>query len=406
MLEMGMMKMALKNMLRNKRRSLLTILSLFVASFVVVALYSYVQGFIKGTKEVLINLETGHITIARTEYLRKRVFLPVDELIEEPSPIIHNLIKFKEVKLVAPRIKFTALISKGNTTKPAYIMAIDPVKEKSTLDIKNRLIKGSENLESGFIVGRDLANSLKINPGDTLILLSRTTLGGLNGIKLPVSGIANFGMSKLNRSFIIMSLKHARRLLKTNEGVSEILVFLQNEKQIHQLKAKLKLPPDTDAKSYMELLGAFGVYFKLAGVFYGFIYILIIGLATFAIINTMTVAVFERLREIGTLKAIGMTDNEVFMLFGMEGTMLGALGGFFGSLLGLILAYGLSIKGINFESMLKNTAFPMPYVIRPEVNFKVFLFAFVLTLIISALSSVFPALYARKLTPQEALRQV
>jgi len=401
-----MMKMALKNMLRNKRRSLLTILSLFVASFVVVALYSYVQGFIKGTKEVLINLETGHITIARTEYLRKRVFLPVDELIEEPSPIIHNLIKFKEVKLVAPRIKFTALISKGNTTKPAYIMAIDPVKEKSTLDIKNRLIKGSENLESGFIVGRDLANSLKINPGDTLILLSRTTLGGLNGIKLPVSGIANFGMSKLNRSFIIMSLKHARRLLKTNEGVSEILVFLQNEKQIHQLKAKLKLPPDTDAKSYMELLGAFGVYFKLAGVFYGFIYILIIGLATFAIINTMTVAVFERLREIGTLKAIGMTDNEVFMLFGMEGTMLGALGGFFGSLLGLILAYGLSIKGINFESMLKNTAFPMPYVIRPEVNFKVFLFAFVLTLIISALSSVFPALYARKLTPQEALRQV
>jgi len=400
------MKMALKNMLRNKRRSLLTILSLFVASFVVVALYSYVQGFLKGTKEVLINLETGHITIARTEYLRKRVFLPVDELIEEPSPIIHNLLKFKEVKLVAPRIKFIALISKGNTTKPAYIMAIDPVKEKSTLDIRNRLIKGSENLESGFIIGRDLANSLKINPGDTLILLSRTTLGGLNGIKLPVSGIANFGMSKLNRSFVIMSLKHARKLLKTNEGVSEILLFLQSEKQIHQLKAKLNLPPGTDAKSYMELLGAFGIYFKLAGAFYGFIYILIIGLATFAIINTMTVAVFERLREIGTLKAIGMTDNEVFMLFGMEGTMLGALGGFFGSLLGLIFAYGLSIKGINFESILKNTAFPMPYVIRPEVNFKVFLFAFILTLIISALSSVFPALYARKLTPQEALRQV
>ncbi|RKY62669.1 MAG: hypothetical protein DRQ02_13535, partial [Candidatus Latescibacterota bacterium] len=352
------------------------------------------------------NLETGHITIARTEYLRKRVFLPVDELIEEPSPIIHNLLKFKEVKLVAPRIKFIALISKGNTTKPAYIMAIDPVKEKSTLDIRNRLIKGSENLESGFIIGRDLANSLKINPGDTLILFSRTTLGGLNGIKLPVSGIANFGMSKLNRSFVIMSLKHARKLLKTNEGVSEILLFLQSEKQIHQLKAKLNLPPGTDAKSYMELLGAFGIYFKLAGAFYGFIYILIIGLATFAIINTMTVAVFERLREIGTLKAIGMTDNEVFMLFGMEGTMLGALGGFFGPLLGLIFAYGLSIKGINFESILKNTAFPMPYVIRPEVNFKVFLFAFILTLIISALSSVFPALYARKLTPQEALRQV
>jgi len=213
-------------------------------------------------------------------------------------------------------------------------------------------------------------------------------------------------MSTLNRSFILMSLKHARKLLKTKEGASEILLFLQNDKQIPELKTKLKLPPDLDAKSYMELLGTFGVYFKLAGVFYGFIYILIIGLATFAIINTMTVAVFERLREIGTLKAIGMTDNEVFMLFGMEGTMLGALGGFFGSLLGLLFAYGLSIKGINVESILKNTAFPMPYIIRPEANFKVFLFAFLLTLIISALSSVFPALYARKLTPQEALRQV
>ena len=376
------MKMAFKNILRNKRRSFLTALSLFVASFVVVALYGYVQGFLHGTKEAVINLETGHITIARTEYLRKRVFLPVDELIEEPSPIIHNLLKFKEVKLV------------------------DPEKEKSTINIKSRIITGSGNLESGFILGKELANSLKINPGDTLIILSRTTLGGLNGIKLPVSGIANFGMSTLNRSFILMSLKHARKLLKTKEGASEILLFLQNDKQIPELKTKLKLPPDLDAKSYMELLGTFGVYFKLAGVFYGFIYILIIGLATFAIINTMTVAVFERLREIGTLKAIGMTDNEVFMLFGMEGTMLGALGGFFGSLLGLLFAYGLSIKGINVESILKNTAFPMPYIIRPEANFKVFLFAFLLTLIISALSSVFPALYARKLTPQEALRQV
>ena len=400
------MKMAFKNILRNKRRSFLTALSLFVASFVVVALYGYVQGFLNGTKEAVINLETGHITIARTEYLRKRVFLPVDELIEEPSPIIHNLLKFKEVKLVAPRIKFTALISRDNTTKPAYVMAIDPEKEKNTINIKSRIITGSGNLESGFILGKELANSLKINPGDTLIILSRTTLGGLNGIKLPVSGIANFGMSTLNRSFILMSLKHARKLLKTKEGASEILLFLQNDKQIPKLKTKLKLPPDLDAKSYMELLGTFGVYFKLAGVFYGFIYILIIGLATFAIINTMTVAVFERLREIGTLKAIGMTDNEVFMLFGMEGTMLGALGGFFGSLLGLLFAYGLSIKGINVESILKNTAFPMPYIIRPEANFKVFLFAFLLTLIISALSSVFPALYARKLTPQEALRQV
>jgi len=400
------MKMAFKNILRNKRRSFLTALSLLVASFVVVALYSYVQGFLNGTKEAVINLETGHMTIARTEYLRKRVFLPVDELIEDPSPIIHKLLKFKEVKLVTPRIKFTALISRDNTTKPAYIMAIDPEKEKSTLNIRNRLIKGSENLESGLIVGKDLASSLKINPGDTLILLSRTTLGGLNGIKLPVSGVANFGMSKLNRNFVMMSLKHARKLLKTNEGVSEILVFLQHEKQIHKLKTRLNLPADLDAKSYMELLGTFAIYFKFATIFYGFIYILIIGLATFAIINTMTVAVFERLKEIGTLKAIGMTDNEVFMLFGMEGTMLGALGGFFGSLLGLIFAYGLSIKGINFESLLENTAFPLPYVIRPEVNFKVFLFAFILTLIISALSSVFPALYARKLTPQETLRQI
>lgn len=400
------MKMAIRNILRNKRRSFLTMLSLFVASFVVVALYSYIQGFIHSTKEVYIKLETGHLTIARTEYFRKKIFLPVDEIIDDPSPIMLNLRKFKEVKLIVPRIKFTGLIVRGNTTKPAYVMAIDPEKEKNTLNIKSRVVKGSADSENGFIVGRELANSLRINPGDTLILLSKTVLGGLNGIKLPVSGIANFGMTDLNKKFIITSLENARKLLKTPSGVSEILVHLKSEKQISSLKKRLKLPQDLEAKSYVELMGVMGTYFKFANVFYGFIYILIIGLATFAIINTMTVAVFERLREIGTLKAMGMTDNEVFVMFGMEGTLLGAFGGLFGSFSGLLLAYAISIKGLNFEAILKNTAFPIPFVIRPEANAKVFLFAFILTLVISALSSVFPAIYAKKLTPQEALRQI
>lgn len=247
---------------------------------------------------------------------------------------------------------------------------------------------------------------MKLKPGDTLTILTHSVSGGLSATKLPVSGIARIGYATLDRSLIVLSFEHAKKLLKMGDGTHEILVFLKKEKDINKFINSLHLPEGLTANPYTFALGGFAFFYKFADVFYLNIYILITLLAAFAIINTMTVAVFERMREIGTLKALGMTDNEIFKLFGLEGTLIGSTGGLAGGLIGFLTNTILHTKGINFESLIKGIEFPFPYIIRPSANPWILVLAFLIVTSMSFLASIFPALKAKRLTPQETLRNI
>ena len=402
---MDIKKLAFRNLLRNKRRTLLTALSLFVSGFVIVALHGYLRGALDASKEMIIKLDTGHVLITTKEYFERRIFLPQEEYIQDLDEVQKILDNSKYVDFYALRIKAGSMIfTKNGATKPAYIFAIDPQKEKKTFDLSRKIVEGENDLTKGGVLAIDLARSLRVKPGDTIIILSRSVYGGLSAIKIPISGIATIGYAAFDRSLVILSFENARKLLKMADGAHEILVFLKKEGDINKFIRSLKLPENLVANPYTFVLGGFAFFYKFADIFYMAIYILITLLAAFAIVNTMTVAVFERMREIGTLKALGMTDNEIFLLFGLEGTIIGTAGGLAGGLAGLFTNAILHIKGMNFESMIKGIEFPFPYVIRPSVNPWILLIAFVIVTSMSFLASTLPALQAKKLLPQEALR--
>lgn len=403
---MDIIKMAFRNLFRNSRRSLLTSLSLLVAGFVVVVLHGYSTGFLKGIKKTVINLTTGHVLIAKEEYFSRKFFVPQEEYIENPEKIEKKLNSYNYVSFYVERIKSGGMLFKGDENKPVLMVGIDPEKERKTLELGRKLVRGVYDLEKGAIVGKDLAKGLNLSPGDTVILLSKTVLGGLNGIKVPVRGIASIGFAEFDKRAIFLSISNMRKLLKMPEGVHEILVFLKNENKIKDFVKNFNQNNSVIARDYKEELGTFAFYFELASNVYYFIYFLVVLLATFTIINTMTVAVFERLREIGTLKAIGMRDREVFVLFGIEGTMLGAFGGILGSILGWGTNALLHTKGINFERIVKGMSGPFPYIVRPETNIQVVIFAIILIIVVSFLVSTVPAIYAKRLTPQETLRHI
>ncbi|MGB9824566.1 MAG: ABC transporter permease [Candidatus Hydrothermia bacterium] len=404
---MDIIKLAVKNVFRNKRRSFLTASSLAVAGFVIVALHGYVQGVLNTSKEMLIKLETGHVLITKKDYFERRIFLPQDEYIENTDEIESELKNSRFVNFYTMRIKAGGMLfTKGGATKNVIIMGLDPEKEIKAFNLKqDNFLEGVYDLSKGCVLGRDLAKTLNLKAGDTLIIMSKSAYGGLSALKIPVIGIAKMGYTLFDKSLILLSTSSARKLLKVESGAHEILVFLKSEKDIERFVKSVKLPEDVVAKPYTFTLGTFVFFFKFADVFYLTIYVLIALLAAFAIVNTMTVAVFERMREIGTLKSIGMNDNEIFSLFGLEGTLIGATGGFVGALLGLLLNFALKVKGLNFEEMIKTFDFPFPYIVRPTTNLWVFLMAFIIVTVISFGTSVIPALQARKLTPQEALRQ-
>lgn len=404
---MDIIKMAFRNITRNLRRSILTSLSLFVAGFVVVVLHGYVSGFLNGMKDNVINLTSGHVIIAKKAYFERKFFTPVEEYIPNVQKVESELDSLKYLSFYVERLKSQGMLFERGTNKPVLLIGIDPEKERKTLELERKLISGKYDLKNGAIIGKGLARGLNLHTGDTVIILSKTTMGGLNGIKVKITGIANIGLSEFDKRAVFLSIRNMRRLLKMPEGVHEILVFLKKEGKIKDfIRAFNKNNPDIIARDYIDELGTFAFYFKLGKNIYYFIYFIIVLLATFAIINTMTVAVFERLREIGTLKALGMRDREIFALFGAEGTMLGTFGGILGSIVGWLFNILLHTKGINYESMVKGMSMPMPYIIRPEINFNVVIFSTILIIFVSFLASSVPAIYAKKLTPQEALREI
>jgi len=407
MFKMDMIKLVIKNILRNKKRSFLTSSSLLVAGFVIVALHGYINGVFESSRNMIIRLDTGHVLICKNEYFERRSFIPVEEYIENLEEIEKMLTNSKYVDFYIFRIKLKAfLFTKNEKSKYGIVIGFDPIREKRAFNIESKIIDGKYDLEKGAIVGKDLAKVLKLSIYDSLTIITKSSVGGISAIKVPVVGIVSTGFSNYDRNLVILSLENARKLLKIKNGVHEVIVFLKKESFIPKFLKSIRLPKEISAKSYLSLLGIWAFYYKFGIIFYSFIYILITLLAAFSIINTMMVAVFERMQEIGTLKAIGMNDKEIFNIFAMEGTLLGSFGGLLGSLIGFIFNTILKIKGINFEEVVKGIEFPYPYIVRPTTSLWIVLFSFFLVTLISFITSILPALKAKNLTPQDALKHV
>ncbi len=398
-----MLKMAFRNVFRNRRRSLLTAMSLAVAAFVVVASKSYIDGALNALMNAYARLQYGHVLIATDEFFQRRIFMPVDTYIDSPEDVMKS-IPAKKISRAVETIKFGGMVSLGDTTLPAFVMALKPDDAQWLLGVNDKLLSGSPDLSQGVVLGKELAGALGVAPGDTLIMLAKTSEDGLGGAKLPVAGVIRFGFSRYDRRFMLMELSHAQKLLRMGDGVTEIMVFLKRPGEADKFACQLRLPEGIDAKSMMELLGSVAAVLRFSAAFYMLFYVMLVALAAFAVVNTMTVAVFERMREIGTLKALGMTDDEIFQLFTVEGLIVGLAGGVAGAVLGYGLAAAVGRYGINYGSMLKNISLPFPYVIYPELSIWTLVFTAILVLLLSGLASAIPSWTARKLTPAEALR--
>jgi len=366
------------------------------------------MGWIDGMLNMMLDnykkYQTGDLRITTKEFYKREKFMPVDELVLDSSNLISEIKKMPEVSLVEERIKFGILLGVKETSKFAIGLAIDY--EKSLLNPKEKVISGKLE-EDGIYLGENLAKKLKVNLGEELLIATKTSEGGLNALKLPIKGIFKYNVSMIDDNFFLIDLKSAKRLLKIKEASTEILIYAKNKKDGKNIMEKIEkiLPEDAEVKTTKDLMGAYYNFVEAGRWVYYFIYAIIVFLASFVVVNTMMMAVFERIKEIGTLKALGMADQEMFLAFIIEGSIIGFIGSVIGGFLGYILNLILGKIGVNFEFVMKEIAMPMEYIIRPEANMYVFFVTVFFGVIIPAISTMYPAGYAKKLQAAEALRK-
>jgi putative ABC transport system permease protein len=400
-----MWKLAIKNLKRNKKRSFLTILSVFSAALIVGLAQGWISGLMDFYIDMFIKNQTGLVRIASDEFIKRERFMPVEENIQDADILVDELKKIPGVTTVEPRVRFGILLSNGENTIESLGVGLNLAENRYNL--KEKMVEGSLG-NSGIYIGQGLAKRLGIKQGQDLLIASKTAQGGLNGIKLRVEGIFKLGNSFFDRKFFFISLIDARRLLKMHNGATEILVYGNDREKVDLLMESIMkvIPAGVRAQAYTEQIGA--LYGMLKGMKFMFVFFggLILFLASFVIVNTMMMNIFERIRELGTMKALGMTDREVFWSLTLEGAIMGAIGGVLGAVIGYLSLAVINLTGgVNLETMMKSIEMPFDYIMYPSLNFLSLLGAVVLCIIVPAIAAMIPARYSNKLMPADALRK-
>ena len=405
-------KISYRNLKRNGRRTLLTT-SLITLGVVFVLLYTALSGSFKNyTVGQITDSVMGHIQIHKKGYVASVDNLPLDKNLNA------KMLEFIESKLetnpyiasYSYRIKFGAMFSNFTSTTNIRLNAIDPEDEFETLPLlRDRVLDMNETLKAGeIIVPELLIKGMDVKIGDTIVLVANNKSGSVNGINLKVAGILGQVMGPGGR-YCYIHMDDAKKVLRMNNEVevSEIVLRLKDvdqmsvaEKSLQPILEKL----NKEGKSVFEIhtwqqLSPFYNIIKMIDLMNVSIKIILISIVLISILNVMIMSVYERIREIGTIAAIGTPPMSIVKLFLCEGLMMGALGAFLGSILSLGIVFIL-----NFVKITYSFGQQSGLVLIPKLALSDVLSVSAIVIVISLIASISPSIKASRLDPVEALR--
>ena len=341
---MKAIKLAWRNVLRNRRRSFVTILiaALGTASMLVAggfALYTY-DSLREGAAR-----DFGHLTIAHKEYFDKDGEIPMQFGLTEHESMVQTLEKDPRVRRVLPRLELSGLVSNGDKSMIFMGIGADIEAEAAMRGPFLQLLAGK--LAAGdrsdgpplVLLGAELAKSLGAKPGSGLTLLTTTTSGSMNAMDVEVVGVMSTGWREVDKRLVYLGIKTAQKLLVTDKA-STLAVFLDNTGSTPAMLAELQARDKAHAfKPWWEQAFYYISVRDLYNRIFGLLGIIIAALVFFSVANTLTMAVVERTREIGTLRALGALPKEVVGEFVREGTLIGGLG----TLIGVVVAATVTV---------------------------------------------------------------
>lgn len=416
---MGLMfKLAIRNVFRNRRRSLIT----FSAVMIGIASFIIMEGFTESIQNqsilMLKKVETAHLKVFLKGYWDERNKEPLKYRISDYSNVLKHIRNLKGVRAVTGRINFQVRMYKGRNEMPCIGTAIDiDGGDKNVFILQDSLVKGKFLTEGeNVLLGVDIAKLFDAEPGSWVTIEFKDRNGVYDAIQAQVSGIINTGNPEIDQNVVFVPLNLAQERLAMKNEVTEIAVLLNSERKLDRFKKDLaselsKLPgvhQKFEILSWKEQAADFLAFMKADSQgSYIIVYILVVIIIA-GIMNTMLMAVFERVREIGTLMALGMTKSQIKRMFLLEGAVIGGIGSIAGMILGLIFMIPFSKNGINIAALYGsdvNMIYLVKNYIYGSIRFTPFLIAFLIGIGVALLASYLPARSAAKLKPVQALRR-
>jgi len=405
-------KLGFKNLARQKRRNIITALVIAFAFFAYLFLYSMMNGMEEMSFENIKNLETGDIQITYPEYWGKKEELPLENLINLNQDIEKNIENIDGLSGVSFELRFTANLNNGIDELPVMGLGIDPEHYKEVFTTGKYLVAGSMFTlgEYEAVIGEKLAQLMDLKMNDYITLLVRTKDDTFNTMDVEIVGLLRSPHPGVNGGTVFVPLNIAQQALNVGNSISIITLKLAqgNEKNIAETlnenfqRKGLNLKAHSwkeSAKSVIALATA-----KKSGISVILSIVLLIG--TVGIVNNVILSALERTEEIGMMKALGMREMEIVLVFMVEATGIGIIGGLAGCLLGALgvgwmVKYGFDLTYLGGD--MSQYGIPILNKIYGVWNFSTFGFLFVLGVIVALLSSIAPALWAARKDPVKAI---
>ena len=411
----NLFKIAIRNLLRYKRRTLLTA-SLVTIGVVFVLLFISISG---SFKNMMIGQMTdsmlGHLEVHRKGYLASIDNLPLNlNLRAQAYKKLDDLLsKQSEVEAFSPRIKFGGMFSTFVETTNIRLNGVYPDREFKTVPLlPSRVTNGGKTtLEKGDIwIPELMSKSMKVNIGDTVVIVATNKDGSVNGKQFKVSGVLESITGPGGRDGYI-HIEDAMETLRMEEmEISEIAIRLKDFSRLHifsdKLEGILSEEMNKQGKPIYEVhtwekLSPFYNIARMIDVMSFFIKLMLIAVVLISILNVMIMAVYERIREIGTIAAIGTLPGKILSMFLVEGFCLGAMGAVAGNILGIVIILILNRFGITFDFG-RQTGL----VLHATIASSDVLVISLIVIFISVVASLQPAFKASRMEPIKALRHV
>ncbi|MEX8502562.1 MAG: ABC transporter permease [Leptothrix ochracea] len=337
------LRFAWLNTLRNRRRSAVTV---SIAALGTAAML-LAGGFALSTYEGLAQMSartTGHLIVAKPEQFEKDEDTPLQHGLDGYPELRAQLLADAQVRSILPRVEFSGLISNGEKSTVMMATGIDPDAEWAVkgpfLSVKAGHVLSSDK-HGMVMLGEALARSLKATPGSSLTLLASTTEGALNALDVTVKGTFSTGTPEMDQRLVYIDVTTAQKLLVT-ERVSSLGVYLNEMDATDAARQRLQAAlPTLKVRTWVEEAVFYRSVKDLYNRIFGALGLIIGVIVVFVVTNAMAMAIIERTREIGTLRALGALPGQLVGSFALEGMVLGGVGTLLGALLALTVSVGL-----------------------------------------------------------------
>jgi putative ABC transport system permease protein len=405
-------KLAWRNVWRNKRRTILTLLTIVIGSGIILFQNAIAKGGHDQMIEDAVATNAGHIQIHEKGYWDNRT---IDYAFQPGSGLLNALKNDKRVIGFSMRIHADGLLSYKNSTAGAMIHGVDPESEKNVSNLQTKILKGGRYLVPGdkknIVMGMTLAKNLEVNVGSTITMISQGFDGSIAAEKLTIVGLFKSGNPEYDQGLLLMPLDQAKETFSMMGYIHSIVVRLKSSSDMDNIKEYIKKYVNiksTEILGWPELMPEMVQFIVMDDVnafIFDFILFMIVA---FGILNTIHMSIFERTREFGVMLSIGTTPHQVISIVLSESIFVTILGLIGGMGLGYAVSYYFYVNPIDFSTYSNEMAvLSINMLVMPaDATALNGIVTTLITLVSCVLFSVFPARKASKLNPIDAIRHL